>query len=70
MFTKLLSGDSQDSCIACTYMEHDDGTISGNRNCGRDAMDSMAVQCPSYQANGCFVASAVHEVVSDHKLCH
>ena len=58
------SGDQQDKCVACSYIENDDGTISGNRNCQRDPPLSLEVDCPIYQSNGCYSASSVHEIVS------
>merc|ERR1712029_505488 len=53
----------QDKCVACSYIENDDGTISGNRNCQRDPPLSLEVDCPIYQSNGCYSASSVHEIL-------
>ena len=61
-----MSGDQQDKCVACSYIENDDGTISGNRNCQRDPPLSLEVDCPIYQSNGCYSASSIHEIVSWH----
>ena len=69
---KIISilGTQQDKCVACSYIENDDGTISGNRNCQRDPPLSLEVDCPIYQSSGCYSASSVHEIVSSFIKTH
>ena len=63
-----ILGQQQDKCVACSYIENDDGTISGNRNCQRDPPLSLEVDCPIYQSSACYSASSIHEIVSPNIL--
>jgi len=50
------------SCLTCSYEQHDDGTVNGNRNCMTNAGIISDVQktCPNYAESACFSAEAVH----------
>ena len=55
------------SCTTCSYRENDDGTVSGNKNCGQNATDAMSMECPPYQSTACYVGSAKHQQVLEDK---
>ena len=61
------------SCHSCRYVEHDDGTVEGNKNC---AENPDTGSCPSYAQAACYTGAAVHNtdkpdiVVSEiYKAC-
>jgi len=57
---KMNEGFDQESCYACKFVEEDDGTISGNNQCGDAPTDNMKNECPNYAQNGCYTGTAVH----------
>jgi len=62
----LPSSNGVKTCTACSYKENDDGTVSGNKNCGENASD-MSVECPAWQSTACYVGSAKHSDTSGEK---
>jgi len=58
-----ITGDGVKSCTTCSYSENDDGTVSGNINCGENATDEMSMECEPWLSTGCYVASASHQQV-------
>lgn len=74
-----FGGGNQDTCYACQYIEDDDGTVSGNQNCGETPTDEtpegnltmykVEMNCPTWAKMGCYTGSALHNVAtmdSDH----
>ena len=53
-----------DSCFACRYQEHDDGTVEGNTMCGTgDVVDTA--ECPKWANVACYTGAATHNSI-DH----
>ena len=59
----FIIGDGVKNCTTCSYTENDDGSVSGNTNCGESSTSEMSLECPHYQSTACFVASASHQQV-------
>ena len=58
-----FSTNNHDSCFTCSYLEHDDGTVEGNKFCA-DAPDKLSssanTKCPLYANAGCYTGTNVH----------
>jgi hypothetical protein len=61
---KFLGSYQQDKCITCKYIEHDDGTVDGNKNCVNN-LDSFVKECPNYASVGCYTGAAAHNLQPD-----
>ena len=55
-------GNSVPECNTCSYEEHDDGTVSGNKNCIDNVPFIPNVQqpCPAYATAACFSGASIH----------
>ena len=60
--TLFSSEQEQDSCLACSYVESDNGDVSGNYNCLKPESNSTSLACPKYANAGCYVGLNTHEV--------
>ncbi|CBY30505.1 unnamed protein product [Oikopleura dioica] len=48
-----------DECVQCKYLENEDGTVSGNKNCWEPSL-SLKGACPRYARSACYTGSYNH----------
>jgi len=55
-------GSKVASCLTCSYVEKDDGSVAGNKYCLDDEghSEELYVDCPTYANIGCYTGSNSH----------
>jgi len=50
------------SCLTCSFIEKDDGTVNGNKFCLEDEghADELLKECPKYANTACYTGSNAH----------
>jgi hypothetical protein len=61
-------GHEQESCFTCDYIEEDDGSTNGNKNCPDTPTDDMIQSCPVYASSACYTGSASHNTGANNGL--
>ena len=46
-------------CVQCAYLENEDGTVSGNKNCWNPNL-TLKGACPRYARSACYTGSYSH----------
>ena len=56
------TGNAQESCYTCSYLEKEDGSVEGNEYCGDESslIKDGSKACPKYANAGCFTGTNVH----------